>query len=270
MSEPILLIENLHVTVEDKTILRGIDLKVSPGEIHAIMGPNGSGKSTLANALFGRPGYQITEGRVLHKGEDIAGLKPDERARRGMFIAFQYPTEISGVSVVNFLRTAYNATHPDKQLGALEFRKYLQEKMELLEVGDELINRYVNQGFSGGERKRAEVLQMAVLDPELAILDETDTGLDIDALREVANGILKIHDESRGLLLITHYQRLLNYIEPGFVHVLLGGRIVRSGGKDLAIELEAKGYEQFRAEAGIPEGEELRDDSGSERGRVRS
>lgn len=261
MSEPILVIDNLHVAVEGKEILRGIDLKVSPGEIHAIMGPNGSGKSTLANALFGKPGYAIGKGRVVYKGEDVTGLSPDERARRGMFMAFQYPTEIPGVSVVNFLRTAYNATHPGHQLGALEFRKYLQEKMELLEVGDELINRYVNQGFSGGERKKAEVLQMAVLDPDMAVLDETDTGLDIDALREVAGGIVKIHQADRGLLLITHYQRLLNYIEPGFVHVLIGGRIVRSGGKDLAIELEAKGYEQFRAEAGIPEGEELRDEA---------
>lgn len=261
MSEPVLLIDNLHVSVEDKTILRGIDLKVSAGEIHAIMGPNGSGKSTLANSLFGKQGYQITAGRVLYKGENVTGLKPDERARRGMFMAFQYPTEIPGVSVVNFLRTAYNAIHPDGKLGALEFRKYLQTKMDLLEVGNELINRYVNQGFSGGERKKAEVLQMAVLDPQMAILDETDTGLDIDALREVASGILKIHQADRGLLLITHYQRLLNYIEPGFVHVLIGGRIVRSGGKDLALELEAKGYEQFRAEAGIPEGEELKDEA---------
>lgn len=261
MTEPILHIENLQVTVEDKTILRGIDLKVSPGEIHAIMGPNGSGKSTLANALFGKPGYLVGDGRILYKGEDVTGLRPDERARRGMFMAFQYPTEIPGVSVVNFLRTAYNATHPDAQLGAIDFRKYLQEKMDFLEVGDELINRYVNQGFSGGERKKAEILQMAVLDPQMAILDETDTGLDIDALREVANGILKIHQPERGLLLITHYQRLLNYIEPGFVHVLIGGRIVRSGGKDLALELEAKGYEQFRADAGIPEGEELRDEA---------
>lgn len=259
MSEPILVIEGLFVSVEDKEILRGIELKIAPGEIHAIMGPNGSGKSTLANVLMGKPGYKVTSGRVLFKSEDIAPLSPDERAKRGMFLAFQYPTEIPGVSVVNFLRTAYNAIRPDAQLGALEFRRYLQEKLDLLEVGDELINRYVNQGFSGGERKRAEVLQMAVLDPEVAILDETDTGLDIDALREVAAGVMKIQSEKKGLLLITHYQRLLNYIEPHFVHVLIGGRIVRSGGKDLAMELEAKGYEQFRAEAGIPEGEELTD-----------
>jgi Fe-S cluster assembly ATP-binding protein len=262
MPDSLLLIEDLHVAVEDKTILKGIDLKIGPGEIHALMGPNGSGKSTLASVLLGKPGYGIKQGRILYKGEDIAGLPPDERARRRMFLAFQYPTEIPGVSVVNFLRTAYNAVYSDKQLGPLEFRKYLQEKMDLLEVGDELINRYVNQGFSGGERKRAEVLQMAVLDPELSILDETDTGLDIDALREVSAGLKKLHGEDRGMLIITHYQRLLNYIEPEFVHVLIAGRIVRSGGKDLALDLEAKGYEQFRAEVGIPEGEELTDEAG--------
>jgi Fe-S cluster assembly ATP-binding protein len=261
MSEPILVIEDLHVSVENKQILRGLELKTLPGEIHAIMGPNGSGKSTLANTLLGKPGYQVTQGRILYRGEDIVGLPPEERARKGMFLAFQYPTEIPGVSVVNFLRTAYNAVHAEKQLGPLEFRKYLQQKMDLLEVGDELINRYVNQGFSGGERKRAEVLQMAVLDPDMAILDETDTGLDIDALREVAAGVSRIHNNQRGMLLITHYQRLLNYIEPHYVHVLMAGRIVRSGGKDLAQELEAKGYEQFRAEVGVPEGEELTDEA---------
>jgi Fe-S cluster assembly ATP-binding protein len=261
MSGPILSIEDLQVEVEGRQILRGIDLKIAPGEIHAIMGPNGSGKSTLANTLMGKPGYEVTGGRIVYKGEDISGLTPDERARRGMFLAFQYPTEIPGVSVVNFLRTAYNAVNPGGQLGPMDFRRYLQTKMDLLEVGDELINRYVNQGFSGGERKRAEVLQMAVLDPALAILDETDTGLDIDALREVSGGVKKIHQPDRGMLVITHYQRLLNYIEPGFVHVLIGGRIVRSGGQDLALALEAKGYEQFRAEIGIPESEELTDEA---------
>ena len=256
MTEPLLVIENLSVAVgegEDaKEILRGVDLKIFPGEIHAIMGPNGSGKSTLASALMGKPGYTITGGRILYKGEDLADLSPDERARRGIFLAFQYPTEIPGVSVVNFLRTAYNAVHSDKQLGPLEFRKYLQTRMDLLEVSDAMINRYVNAGFSGGERKRAEVLQMAVLDPDLAVLDETDTGLDIDALKEVSAGVLKIHNENRGMLVITHYQRLLNYIQPGFIHVLINGRIVRSGGKDLALDLEAKGYEQFRQELGLP------------------
>ena len=261
MSEPLLSIENLHVKIEDKQILKGIDLKISPGEIHAIMGPNGSGKSTLANVLMGKPEYEITDGRVVFKGEDISGLGPDERAKRRIFLAFQYPTEVPGVSVVNFLRTAYNAVHSDNVLGPLEFRKYLQTKMDLLEVSDGMINRYVNTGFSGGERKRAEVLQMAVLDPDLAILDETDTGLDIDALREVSDGVKKVHNDTRGMLVITHYQRLLNYIEPGFVHVLINGKIVRSGGKDLALDLEAKGYDQFRTELGIPEGEELTDEA---------
>ena len=261
MGEPILVIEGLHAKVEDKQILRGVDLKISPGEIHAIMGPNGSGKSTLANVLMGKPGYEATEGSILFKGEDISGLSTDERARKGVFLAFQYPVEIPGVSVVNFLRTAYNSVHPDKTLGPLDFRRYLQTKLELLEVGEELINRYVNQGFSGGERKRAEVLQLAVLDPPFAILDETDTGLDIDALREVAAGVNKIFTEDRGLLLITHYQRLLNYIEPHVIHVLIGGRIVRSGGKELALELEAKGYEQFRAEVGVPADEDLSDEA---------
>ncbi|MGI8427679.1 MAG: Fe-S cluster assembly ATPase SufC [Actinomycetota bacterium] len=259
MAEPILLIDNLQVEVEGKQILKGIDLKIGPGEIHAIMGPNGSGKSTLANSLMGKPGYTVTGGRIVYKGEDVTGLTPDARARLGMFLAFQYPTEIPGVSVVNFLRTAYNAVHSDKKLGPLEFRTYLQTQMDLLDVGDDMIKRYVNAGFSGGERKRAEVLQMAVLDPELAILDETDTGLDIDALKEVSAGVNKIHNDTRGMLVITHYQRLLNYIEPGFVHVLIAGRIVRSGGKDIALELEAKGYEQFRTELGIPEPEELTD-----------
>jgi Fe-S cluster assembly ATP-binding protein len=261
MTEPILLIENLHATVEGKEILRGVDLKILPGEIHAIMGPNGSGKSTLANVLMGKPGYETAQGRVIYKGEDLSDLAPEERARKGIFLAFQNPTEIPGVSVVNFLRTAYNASKPGAQLGAMEFRRYLQAKMDLLGVGNELISRYVNQGFSGGERKRAEVLQMAVLDPELAVLDETDTGLDIDALREVAAGVMKVHTETRGMLIITHYQRILNYIEPTFIHVLLGGRIVRSGGKDLALELEAKGYEQFRADAGIPESQALTDEA---------
>ncbi|HEX2052790.1 MAG TPA: Fe-S cluster assembly ATPase SufC [Actinomycetota bacterium] len=264
MSEPLLLIENLSVAVGEgddaKQILRGVDLKIFPGEIHAIMGPNGSGKSTLASALMGKPGYEVTGGRIVYKGEDLADLSPDERARRRIFLAFQYPTEIPGVSVVNFLRTAYNAVHADKQLGPLEFRKYLQTKMDMLDVPDSMINRYVNAGFSGGERKRAEVLQMAVLDPDLAVLDETDTGLDIDALKEVSAGVLKVHNERRGMLVITHYQRLLNYIEPGFIHVLINGRIVRSGGKDLALDLEAKGYDQFRSELGIPAGEDLSDE----------
>ena len=261
MTEPILSVEDLHASVEDKEILRGVDLKILPGEIHAIMGPNGSGKSTLANVLMGKPGYTVSQGRLVYKGEDLAGLAPEDRARKGIFLAFQNPTEIPGVSVVNFLRTAYNSSHAEAPLGAMDFRRYLQTKMELLGVGTELINRYVNQGFSGGERKRAEVLQMAVLDPDLSVLDETDTGLDIDALREVAGGVMKIHNEARGMLIITHYQRILNYIEPTFIHVLLGGKVVRSGGKELALELEAKGYEQFRAEAGIPDSQPLTDEA---------
>ncbi|MGH2718982.1 MAG: Fe-S cluster assembly ATPase SufC [Actinomycetota bacterium] len=261
MADPILLIENLHATVEGKEILRGVDLKILPGEIHAIMGPNGSGKSTLANVVMGKPGYEVADGTVTYQGQDLVGLAPEERARLGIFLAFQNPIEIPGVSVVNFLRTAYNSSHPDKTLGAMDFRRYLQTKMDQLGVGSDLINRYVNQGFSGGERKRAEVLQMAVLDPDLAVLDETDTGLDIDALREVAGGVMKVHNENRGMLVITHYQRILNYIEPTFIHVLLGGRIVRSGGKELAAELEARGYEQFRADAGIPASEALSDEA---------
>lgn len=256
-----LQIEDLHVEVEGKKILQGLDLKIAAGEVHAIMGPNGSGKSTLANVIFGKPGYEITKGKVIFQDEDLADQAPDERARKRMFLAFQYPTEVPGVSVVNFLRTAYNSTYPDKELGPLEFRKYLQTKMDSLGVGNEMVDRYVNAGFSGGERKRSEVLQMAVLDPLLAVLDETDTGLDIDALQEVAAGVEKIHSDERGMLVITHYQRLLNYLEPDFVHVLMGGRIVRSGGKDLALDLEAKGYEQFREELGIPEEEELTDDA---------
>ena len=252
MAEPILLIEDLHAQVEGKEILRGVDLKILPGEIHAIMGPNGSGKSTLANVLMGKPGYTVSQGTVVFRGQSLNGQPPEERARMGMFLAFQNPTEIPGVSVVNFLRTAYNASRGDAPLGAMDFRRYLQTKMEMLGVGNELINRYVNQGFSGGERKRAEVLQMAVLDPELAILDETDTGLDIDALREVAGGVMKIHNENRGMLLITHYQRLLNYIEPDFVHVMLDGRIVKSGDKSLALELEEKGYDWVEKEVQQP------------------
>jgi Fe-S cluster assembly ATP-binding protein len=257
----ILRIENLHVEVEGKKILQGLDLKIAAGEVHAIMGPNGSGKSTLANVVFGKPGYQVTAGKVIFQGEDLGDARPDDRARKRMFLAFQYPTEVPGVSVVNFLRTAYNSVYPDKTLGPLEFRKHLQTKMDDLGVGSEMVDRYVNTGFSGGERKRSEVLQMAVLDPILAVLDETDTGLDIDALKEVAAGVQKIHSDETAMLVITHYQRLLQYLEPDFVHVLMNGRIVRSGGKDLAMDLEAKGYEQFREELGIPEGEDLSDEA---------
>jgi Fe-S cluster assembly ATP-binding protein len=251
MTDKLLYIEDLHVEVEGREILRGLNLSVDKGDIHALMGPNGSGKSTLAYVLTGRPGYEVTGGKVLYKGEDILELAPDERAHRGVFLAFQYPTEVPGVSVVNFLRTAYNSIHPDDQKSAMEFRLYLQEKVDLLEIPTELVDRYVNQGFSGGEKKRNEILQMAVLRPELAIMDETDSGLDIDALKHVAGGVNKLAGPEVGVLLITHYQRLLNYIKPGAVHVLLGGRIVKSGGPELAEELEAEGYAGLAKELGL-------------------
>jgi Fe-S cluster assembly ATP-binding protein len=249
-------IKDLHVAVEDKQILRGVDLEVRQGEVHALMGPNGSGKSTLAGVIMGRPGYRVTGGDVVYQGESILRLTPDQRARRGLFLAFQYPVEVPGVSVVNFLRSAYNAVkHPGggdgKQMSALGFRKLLKEKMGVVGVDDDMVRRYVNQGFSGGEKKRMETLQLAVLEPAIAILDETDSGLDIDALRAVANGINQIRGPDLGLLLITHYQRILDYVTPDRVHVLMGGRIVRSGGPELAKELEAKGYEGLRAELGI-------------------
>jgi Fe-S cluster assembly ATP-binding protein len=247
--EPLLVIDDLHVSVEDgREILKGITLTVNRGEIHAVMGPNGSGKSTLAYVLMGRPGYKVTGGRALFKGHDLFAQPPDERARAGLFLAFQYPQEIPGLSVVNFLRSAYNAVKGEMK--PLEFHRYLQKKMELLGITDEMVRRYVNQGFSGGEKKRNEILQMAVLEPDMAVLDETDSGLDIDALRAVAEGIKALHTDRVGMLLITHYQRILNYITPDVVHVLIGGRIVRSGGADLAAELERSGYDAFREEAG--------------------
>ena len=251
MSETLLQIEDLHVEVEGKEILTGLDLTISKGEIHAIMGPNGSGKSTLAYVLTGRPGYEVTAGKVLYKGEDISPLAPDERAKAGIFLAFQYPTEVPGVSVVNFLRTAYNAIHPDDPKAAMAFRLFLQEKIDLLEIPTELVDRYVNQGFSGGEKKRNEILQMAVLAPELAIMDETDSGLDIDALKHVSAGVNKLAGPEVGIVLITHYQRLLNYIRPDVVHVLMGGRIARSGGFELAEQLEAEGYAGLAKELGL-------------------
>jgi Fe-S cluster assembly ATP-binding protein len=247
-------IHDLHATVEGKEILKGIDLTISQGEIHALMGPNGSGKSTLANVLMGRPGYQVTRGEVRFKGEDVLALTPDQRAQRGLFLAFQYPTEVPGVSVVNFLRTAYKAVKGE-EISALAFRKHMKEKMSLLGVEDSMVQRYVNQGFSGGEKKRNEVLQLAVLEPEMAILDETDSGLDIDSLREVATGVAQLAGPDLGVLIITHYQRILNYITPDRVHVMMEGRIVKTGGPELAHELEQKGYEGIRAELGIgPEG----------------
>ena len=243
-------VRGLRVSVEGKEILRGIDLVVRQGEVHALMGPNGSGKSTLANVIMGRPGYEVTEGRILFGGEDITGLSADERARRGLFLAMQYPVEVPGVSVVNFLRTAYKAVKGE-EISALAFRKHLKEKMALLGVDDAMVNRYVNQGFSGGEKKRNEILQLAVLEPAIAILDETDSGLDIDSLRQVATGIAELIGPNLGVLLVTHYQRILNYITPDHVHVMMDGRIVMSGGPELAHELEQKGYEEIRRELGL-------------------
>ncbi len=252
-------IRDVHVSVEGKEILRGVDLSVRQGEVHALMGPNGSGKSTLASVIMGRPGYAVTAGDVLFKGESILELTPDERAQRGLFLAFQYPVEVPGVSVVNFLRSAYNAVKnldggDEKKLSALAFRKLLKERMGLVGVDDDMVRRYVNQGFSGGEKKRMETLQLAVLEPEMAILDETDSGLDIDALKAVATGINQLAGPRLGILLITHYQRILNYVTPHRVHVLISGRVVRSGGPELARELEEKGYEGLSAELGVAAG----------------
>ena len=248
----LLEIKNLHVALEDGTeIVKGVDLSVNPDEIHAIMGPNGSGKSTLAYALMGHPAYEVTEGQILFDGEDVTELGTDERAQRGLFLAFQYPHAIPGVTVTNFLRSAMNALRKaraggeDDPIPIPEFRTELLEAMEKLKVSRELAGRYVNDGFSGGERKRIEVLQLAMLKPRIAILDETDTGLDIDALRIVASGVNTLVGPNMGALLITHYQRILNYVEPDFVHVFMGGRIVASGGPELAATLEAGGYEAF-------------------------
>jgi Fe-S cluster assembly ATP-binding protein len=248
MPAPFFVIEDLHVNVEGKEILKGVNLTVERGQVHALMGPNGSGKSTLAHTLMGHPRFEVTQGRVLLKGEDILSLPADERARRGMFLGFQYPVEIPGVKVRHFLRMAVRATKGEEP-SVTEFRKQLFEKMALLEMDRSFSERYVNEGFSGGEKKRNEILQMAMLEPEMAILDETDSGLDIDALRSVASGMNKLAGPHMGMLLITHYQRILNYIDPHFVHVLFDGRIVRSGGMELAQELEAKGYDWITGKA---------------------
>jgi len=247
MSSPLFAIEDLHVNVEGKEILKGVDLTVNQGEVHALMGPNGSGKSTLANALMGDPRYKVTQGRILLNGEDMLPLPADQRARRGMFLAFQYPLEIPGVKVRHFLRMAVKASK-GQELSVTEFRKQLFDKMAMLEMDRSFAERYLNEGFSGGEKKRNEILQLAMLEPAMAILDETDSGLDIDALRIVAGGINKLAGPDRGMLLITHYQRILSYVEPQFVHVLFDGRVVRSGGKELALELEAKGYDWIAEE----------------------
>jgi Fe-S cluster assembly ATP-binding protein len=249
-------IRNLHARVGDNEILRGVDLRVSAGEVHAIMGPNGSGKSTLAHVLAGRPGYTVTEGQVLYRGKDLLALPPEERAREGVFLAFQYPVEIPGVSNVYFLKAALNAIRKHRgegELDAIEFLQLVKEKAKLVELDEELTRRAVNEGFSGGEKKRNEIFQMAVLEPALAVLDETDSGLDIDALRIVAGGVNKLRGPDRAMVVVTHYQRLLEYIVPDFVHVLVDGRIVRSGGKEMALELEEKGYAWLEKEpAAVP------------------
>ena len=243
-SQATLAIENLHVSVNETEILRGLDLNIPKGEVHALMGPNGSGKSTLANALMGHPAFEVTAGSVHFKGQDVLALPTDERSRLGLFLAFQYPAEIPGVRVASFLRMALNARRTD-EISAMDFRRLLMEKMDLLKMDPKFANRYLNEGFSGGEKKRNEVLQLAVLQPEIAILDETDSGLDIDALRIVSDGVNQLRSTDLGVLVITHYQRLLNYIVPDHVHVIINGRVVDSGDSGLAKRLEAEGYEQY-------------------------
>ncbi len=245
-------IKNLRVKVGEREILRGINLSVGAGEVHAIMGPNGSGKSTLAHVLAGRENYQVTGGEVRYDGKDLLAMSPEERARAGVFLAFQYPVEIPGVSTTYFLKAALNAVRKHRgleELDAMEFLSLIKEKIKLVEMDQALINRPLNEGFSGGEKKRNEILQMAVLDPRLAILDETDSGLDIDALRVVAGGVNALRRADRSMVVITHYQRLLNYIVPDFIHVLFDGRIVKSGAKELALELESKGYDWLKSPA---------------------
>jgi Fe-S cluster assembly ATP-binding protein len=246
-------VKDLKVRVEDKEILRGMNLTVNPGEVHAIMGPNGSGKSTFARALAGHPGYEVTGGQVTYKGQDLLDMDPDERAREGMFMAFQYPVEIPGVNNAYFLKAALNAKRKHQgidELDAMDFMKVVKEKLKVLHIDDSMLQRSVNEGFSGGEKKRNEIFHMAVLEPTLAVLDETDSGLDIDALRVVADGVNAMRGGDRSFIVVTHYQRLLNYIVPDFVHVLSEGRIVRSGGRELALELEEKGYSSWVEPAG--------------------
>ncbi|KRB54653.1 MULTISPECIES: Fe-S cluster assembly ATPase SufC [unclassified Flavobacterium] len=246
-----LSIKNLHAGIGDKEILKGINIEVKAGEVHAIMGPNGSGKSTLSAVIAGNENYEVTDGEVFLDGEDLADLAPEERAHKGVFLSFQYPVEIPGVSVTNFMKTAINETRKangQEEMPANEMLKVIREKSELLEIDRKFLSRSLNEGFSGGEKKRNEIFQMAMLEPKLAILDETDSGLDIDALRIVANGVNKLKSEKNAIIVITHYQRLLDYIVPDFVHVLYNGRIVKSGGKELAYELEEKGYDWIKAE----------------------
>lgn len=248
MSEVLLKIEDLKARIEGKEILNGVNLTIKRGEIHALMGPNGSGKSTLAYVLMGHPKYEVTGGKIWYKGEDILVLSPDQRAKKGFFLAFQYPVPVPGVTVTNFLRSSLKAVRGE-DISAREFLKLLKENMKLLEIEENFTNRYINDGFSGGEKKRHEILQMAMLRPEMAVLDETDSGLDIDALKIVASGVNRLMNERLGVLIITHYQRILNYIQPHFVHVLVEGKIALSGGKEIALELESKGYEWLEKEA---------------------
>jgi Fe-S cluster assembly ATP-binding protein len=248
-------IKNLHASVEGKEILRGINLTINPGEVHAIMGPNGAGKSTLSNVLAGRDGYEVTQGEVIYKGEDLLALEPEERAQRGVFLAFQYPVEIPGVSNIYLLKAALNAVRRYQgldEVDAIDFLNLVRERMKLVKMDEQFLHRNVNEGFSGGEKKRNEILQMALLEPALAILDETDSGLDIDALRVVAEGVNALRTEDRAIIMITHYQRLLDYIVPDFVHVLSDGKIVKSGDKELAKELEKSGYSWVHE---VPEGQ---------------
>ncbi len=252
MKRSMLSIKNLQARIEEKEILRGINLEVKPGEVHAIMGPNGSGKSTLASVLSGREDYEVTGGDVTFNGKDLLELSPEDRAREGIFLAFQYPVEIPGVSTINFMKTAVNEVREYRgqdPLDAVSFLKLMKEKMKLVEIDESLLKRALNEGFSGGEKKRNEIFQMAMLEPKLAILDETDSGLDIDALRIVANGVNKLKSKDNAVIVVTHYQRLLDYIVPDYVHVLYKGRIVKSGTKELALELEEKGYDWIKAEA---------------------
>lgn len=259
MSEELLVVENLHAGIDGKEILRGVNLTVKRGEIHALMGPNGSGKSTLAYVTAGHPNYEVYEGRVLYKGENVLELGPDERAQLGMFLAFQYPTAIPGVTMANFLRVAANSVRTARSeagqdvqpYSPREFRRALRERMATLDIDESIATRYLNEGFSGGEKKRAEILQMAMIEPELCIMDETDSGLDIDALRTVADGVNNLFEPNMGMLLITHYQRLLNHITPNYVHVMLEGRIVRSGGPEVAHELEEQGYDWLKEEFAV-------------------
>lgn len=245
--EPLFVLEDLHVSIEDREIVKGVSLTVRRGEKHAVMGPNGSGKSTLTNAVMGHPAYRITSGKVWLRGEDVTDLETHEKARRGLFLAFQYPVAVPGVSVANFLRSAVKARFGDERAGK-RFRQELKKKFQELEVEESFASRYLNDGFSGGEKKRLEILQMAMLEPAMALLDETDSGLDIDALRIVSEGVNRVCGEDVGLLLVTHYQRILNYVKPDFVHVFMDGRIVKSGGDELSHKLEEKGYEWIEQE----------------------